>query len=135
MKDQKEIKRQAKNLEKALDKHAKRLQKMPLRFADPKIVGEDSGQDKQLLDSVEARLAELADLRRSVTKSLNDMEVLLLQLKHIKAARRDAKKAAPKVAKAKKPKKQKKLDKASKNGKHSGAGVTKESAVPAAAAV
>lgn len=68
MKDQKEIKRQAKHIEKALDNHAKRLQKMPLRFADPKIAGDSTGQDKQLLDSIEARLSELADLRRSVTK-------------------------------------------------------------------
>lgn len=95
----KEIRQKAEKLEKSLRAAGLRLSKFPIRLADPSMFEiEGVALDRGLLEGVEGGLGRMDDLVGKVEKELNDMEVLLVQLKHARRVASSARKAEKKAA-------------------------------------
>ncbi len=99
-----EILNQARASKKNFERTAKRLEKLPLRVVRGKQLAADES-DRQLLEKVEQQLKSLQEANGNIARSLNEVELSLLQLRHSKRlkkqARRDmtlAEQAAEKTA-------------------------------------
>lgn len=99
-----EILNQARVSKKNFERTAKRLEKLPLRLVKGKKLAADDN-DRQLLEKVENQLKSLQEANGNIARNLNEVELSLLQLRHSKRlkkqARRDmtlAEQAAEKAA-------------------------------------
>lgn len=99
----KEIKQKAGEIEKALLRAGNRLRKFPLNLADPAMFEvKGVSLDRTLLEGVEAGLGRMSELTEKVAKELNDMEVLLVQLRHARRVSSSARKIEKKAARVQK---------------------------------
>ncbi len=97
----KEIKKQAKEIEKALVRAAKRLEKFPLGLVDASIFEvENVSLDRGMLEGVASGLTRLKELGERVERETNEIELLLVQLKHARRISEDARKTQKKLARA-----------------------------------
>jgi len=95
----KEIKQKAGAIEKALRRASNRLGKFPLNLANPSMFEvEGVSLDRAPLEGVEAGLGRMSELTENLVRELNDMEVLLIQLKHSRGVSSVARKIEEKAA-------------------------------------
>ena len=89
MVEAKEVLNKAKVAERNFERTAKRLKKLPLELVKGKKVRANES-DVQLLEKVDSQLKDLRDMSGAITRSLNEVEVSLLQLRHSKQLKKQA---------------------------------------------
>ncbi|MEQ9366697.1 MAG: hypothetical protein RIF32_20830 [Leptospirales bacterium] len=94
MVETKEVYSKAKASKENFERTAKRLKKLPLQLVKGKKMRSDEA-DTQLLQKVDAQLQNLQDMNGAIARSLNEVEVALLQLRHSRQLKKQARRDMP----------------------------------------
>lgn len=94
MVETKEVVNKAKTSKANFERTAKRLKKLPLQLLKGKRLRSDES-DVQLLEKVDSQLKNLQDINSTISRSLNEVEVALLQLQHSKQLKKQARRDMP----------------------------------------
>lgn len=94
MVETKEVYAQAKAAKFNFERNAKRLKNLPLALVKGKQLRTEEA-DRQLLETVDAQLKSLQELNGTISRSLNEAEVALLQLRHSRQMKKQARRDMP----------------------------------------
>ncbi|MCR9142998.1 MAG: hypothetical protein NXI24_12160 [bacterium] len=94
MVETKEVLNRAQTSKQQFERTAKRLKKLPLQLVKGKQLRADAG-DTELLEKVDAGLKSLQELNGTISRSLNEVEVSLLKLRHSRQLKKQARRDMP----------------------------------------
>lgn len=116
----KRIKKVAGRVEAELKRSSKLMERLPLRYARTSIL-KKAGENEELIEKLESRLTELAELSKNLNAEVHEIELALMRLKQIERNNRQEKRLTVKLGKIEK--KAKKEGKTKKDSASSGANV------------
>ena len=116
----KRIKKVAGRVESELKRSAKLMGRLPLKYARTSIL-KRAGENEELIEKLESRLRELAELSKSVNAEVHEIELTLMRLKQTRRSNLQEKRLTVKLGKVEK--KEKKPGKNKKDSGNSGANV------------